>query len=270
MPHNPDDPSDTNHTKIPGLTTLPGQKTTLQIAQDLADSATDDIVEAGKEFYFSNTRGGYGGGAGSLPEPIMIGGEGLDAEIYRILGNEQMRDQVAKNLYRDRSIYNTAGMDSDSTVVTGIISSIEKYKQSDDYNKVAWLDWLDNRAKSGRALPSEDERGGRYTGPVRSIDSTVMDDRDVEITLNDFATDMLGRNLTNKELKKYSSRFKKQDALPQVSLRTPNGPGQVTSVTQERQSRDSIVQDILQENPDYAKNVINTDVLDMFKRRLGI
>ena len=84
MPHNPDDPSDTNHTKIPGLTTLPGQKTTLQIAQDLADSATNDIVEAGKEFYFSNTRGGYGGGAGSLPEPIMIGGEGLDLSLIHI------------------------------------------------------------------------------------------------------------------------------------------------------------------------------------------
>tara|TARA_R110000868_G_scaffold21605_2_gene89374 strand:+ start:462 stop:755 length:294 start_codon:yes stop_codon:yes gene_type:complete len=97
-----------------------------------------------------------------------------------------------------------------------------------------------------------------------------MDDRDVEITLNEFATEMLGRNLTDKELNKYSKKFKKQDALPQVSLRTPNGPGQVTSVTQERKSRESIVQDIIQKNPDYAKNVINTDVLDMFKKRLGI
>ena len=156
------------------------------------------------------------------------------------------------------------------------MNAVVAYNASETKGDLSLTEWIGLRAsESKRGEPPWNPDGspkesGAYTGPVRTIDSTVMDDRDVEITLNDFATDMLGRNLTNKELKKYSSKFKKQDALPQVSLRTPNGPGQVTSVTQERQSRNSIVQDILQENPDYAKNVINTDVLDMFKRRLGI
>ena len=127
MAHNPNDPSDTNHTSIPGIVELPGQAATeLQIAADLVGKGTAAVVEAGKEFYFSNTRGGYGGGVALLPEPVMVGSEGIEAEIYRILGNEQMRDKIAKNLYRDRSIYNAAGMESDTTVSTGILSSIEK------------------------------------------------------------------------------------------------------------------------------------------------
>mgnify|MGYP006401351913 CR=1 FL=1 len=264
MPHNPNDPSDTNHKTS-------GSGGPLADAEAAVAAATDGVAASGGSLYFSNTRGQYSAGRGFLPEKITFNDAQFEEEIYRILGDDQMRRDFAEDLYRDRSIYNAAGMDTDSTVINGLLASVKKYKASSDSGKVAYVDWLAKRAANGRPAPKEDNGGGGgYSGPVQSISSSVMDDRDVEITLNEFATEMLGRNLTDKELNKYSKKFKKQDALPQVSLRTPNGPGQVTSVTQERKSRESIVQDIIQKNPDYAKNVINTDVLDMFKKRLGI
>jgi hypothetical protein len=117
----------------------------------------------------------------------------------------------------------------------------------------------------------KDKKGSSaYTGPVQTNTISTMDDRDVEITLNEFATEMLGRNLTKKELNKYSNKFKKQDSQAQTNLRVPNGPAQVTSATQEKVTRETIAKDIVRENPDYAKNVINTDVLEMFANRLGL
>ena len=157
------------------------------------------------------------------------------------------------------------------------MNAVLAYNASETKGDLSLTDWIGLRAsESKRGEPpwnpdgSPKESGGGYTGPVRTISSSVMDDRDVEVTLNELATDMLGRNLTKKELNKYSQRFKKQDALPQVNVRTPNGPGQVTSVTQESQTRESIGEDILRSNDDYVTNTINTDVMDIMAQRLGL
>ena len=160
--------------------------------------------------------------------------------------------------------------DSDYESRSGEESAFEgllKDAQAGNGNAMALLD---NAFGAGGLGGNGGKGGGAYTGPVTTNTISTLSKRDVEVTLNDFAIEMLGRNLTKQELKKYSSKFEKQDLQAQVNVRTPNGPSQLTSVTKEKQSRESIVQDILQENPDYAKNVINTDVLDMFKKRLGI
>ena len=205
----------------------------------------------------------------------------LQSQILRIYENPKMREELAESLYlagyaNDSRVWNTA-----TFFQTAVNSMIASYNSSDEgiQKSDSALSWVRKKAdKSKKDLPpgfggGEDGGGGSgggYAGPVQSTFSTVMDDRDVEVTLNEFATDMLGRNLTQEELKKYSNKFKKQDALPQVNVRTPNGPAQVTSQTQERVTRDTIAKDILRENPDYAKNVINTDVLEMFANRLGL
>jgi len=121
--------------------------------------------------------------------------------------------------------------------------------------------------------PDAKKSGGSkaYTGPVQSNVSSIMADEDIPRTLNEFATEMLGRNLTKKEMNKYTKKFKKQDREnEQISLRTPNGPAQSSTVTQEKVTRDTIARNIMQENPAYADQTINTDVLDIFAKRLGI
>ena len=203
----------------------------------------------------------------------------LQSQVLRIYEDPKKRKQLAEDLYlagyaNDTRVWSTATFfqSSFNNMIASYNSSDEGIKKSE-----AALSWVRKKADiSERDLPpgfggGEDGGGGSgYSGPVQSISSSVMDDRDVEVTLNEFATEMLGRNLTKKELNKYSNKFKKQDALPQVNVRTPNGPAQVTSQTQERVTRDTIAKDILRENPDYAKNVINTDVLEMFANRLGL
>jgi len=153
-----------------------------------------------------------------------------------------------------------------------LLNSVAKYKASSDSGKISYLDWLAGRAAVGREAPDLDGGGGSggYSGPVTTNTISTLSKRDVEVTLNDFATDMLGRNLTEQELKKYSKKFQKEDLQAQVNVRTPNGPSQVTSVTKEKPTRETMAMDIIRSNEDYATNTINTDVMDIMAKRLGL
>lgn len=111
---------------------------------------------------------------------------------------------------------------------------------------------------------------GAYTGPRTTTSVSVTAKEDVKRTLNSFAVDMLGRNLTDKELRKYTAEYREQErGAPRVTTTTPQGPAATTSVTEETVSRETIARNILQDNPMFADNVIKTDVLDMFFNRLG-
>jgi len=111
---------------------------------------------------------------------------------------------------------------------------------------------------------------GAYTGPRTTTSVSVTAKEDVKRTLNSFAVDMLGRNLTDEELRKYTAEYREQErGAPRVTTTTPQGPAATTSVTEETVSRETIARNILQDNPMFADNVIKTDVLDMFFNRLG-
>ena len=245
----------------------------LAILQALKDDAISGVVEKGQGFYYRDTPGQYVGSGLSPSQKIILNDEQFGFEIQRILGDESIRRDLAVDLYRDRSIYNAAGMETDSTVASGLLNSVAKYKASENFGKVSYLDWLADRASRGRPAPGEDGSGGSgggYSGPVTTNTISTLSKRDVEVTLNEFATEMLGRNLTKQELKKYSSKFEKQDLQAQVNVRTPNGPSQLTSVTKEKPTRENMAMDIIRSNKDYATNTINTDVMDIMAQRLGL
>jgi hypothetical protein len=119
-------------------------------------------------------------------------------------------------------------------------------------------------------LPEAGPSGpGAYTGPRTTASVSVTAKEDVERTLNTFAVDMLGRGLTDEELKKYTAQYREQEmASPQVTT-TQSGGAATTSTTEQTVSRETIAQNILRDNPMFADNVIKTDVLDMFFNRLG-
>ena len=151
---------------------------------------------------------------------------------------------------------------------TGSLAAWEELVTTAGVSDKDVLDLLYNPTYGGNG--DGDGDGKKYTGPVQTNTISTMDDRDVEITLNEFATEMLGRNLTKKELDKYSNKFKKQDLQAQTNLRVPNGPGEVTSMTQEKPSRENMAKDIVRSNDDYVTNTINTDVYEIMARRLGL
>lgn len=248
-------------------------KKALDNANALRDDAISGVVEEGQGFYYRDTPGQYSAGVGVLPKKIILSDEEFDIEIQRILGDDTKRRDLAVDLYRDRSITNASSIDTDSGVAGGLLNSVAKYKASSGSGRVSYLDWLADRASRGRPAPGEDGSGGSgggYSGPVTTNTISTLSKRDVEVTLNDFATEMLGRNLTKQELKKYSSKFEKQDLQAQVNVRTPNGPSQLTSVTKEKPTRENMAMDIVRSNEDYATNTINTDVMDIMAQRLGL
>lgn len=104
---------------------------------------------------------------------------------------------------------------------------------------------------------------GGYSGPVTT--NALMDEQSAEMLLNGLATDMLGRNLTKKELAKYTAQFRQQELEnPTVTTSTQSSQTSVQGMADE-----DIARTILQDNPAFADNVLKTDVLDMFFNRIG-
>ena len=262
---------------LPGQPILPGQKTPQQFLDAAAQKAADavnKVVGTTGGFYYRDTPGQYSAGVGVLPQKVLLSDEQFEYEIQRILGDETLRRDLAIDLYRDRSITNASSINTDSGVASGLLNSVAKYKASADSGNISYLDWLAGRAAVGREAPDLEGSGGRgaggYSGPVTTNTISTLSKRDVEVTLNDFATEMLGRNLTEQELKKYSKKFQKQDLQDQVNVRTPSGQSQLTSVTKEKPTRETMAMDIIRGNEDYATNTINTDVMDIMAKRLGL
>lgn len=114
----------------------------------------------------------------------------------------------------------------------------------------------------GEPARTGSSRGG-YSGPVTT--NALMDEQSAEMLLNGLATDMLGRNLTRKELSKYTAQFRQQEmANPTVTTSTQSSQTSVQGMADE-----DIARTILQDNPAFADNVLKTDVLDMFFNRIG-
>lgn len=265
--------------RVSGSGTSAAQKEITTFVQSAAESE-EAALEQGPGFTWFNSNpmevAGYTGEP-RIPEgqrKNIYSDAELPSQVIRIFNDPVKRKAFAFDLYMAGHASDTRVFDTQSSFILAADNMLRAYNSDDagilgSQNALSWL--ADRADESDREPPNIDGTGGgAYSGPVRTVTSSVMDDRDVEVTLNELATDMLGRNLTKKELNKYSQRFKKQDALPQVNVRTPNGPGQVTSVTQESQTRESIGQDILRSNDDYVTNTINTDVMDIMAQRLGL
>ena len=231
--------------------------------QALKDDAISGVVEKGQGFYYRDTPGQYVGSGLSPSQKIILNDEQFGFEIQRILGDESIRRDLAVDLYRDRSIYNAAGMETDSTVASGLLNSVAKYKASEDFGKVSYLDWLADRASRGRPAPGEDGSGGRYSGPVTTTSTTITDENTAEALLDKYARDLLGRGLTKKETQKYIKDFNKAEAgAPQVT--TSAGTGAVrTSTTETAASKEELLREVVSKNPDFAKYQVDTTIMDM-------
>lgn len=218
-------------------------------------------------------REGYGAGGFSEIDTTLSWEEATkQLNFIRSAAKSPNATKAEKNIYATFTKNLKKYSDSNYKSRAGEEKSFEgllKDAQSGNGNAMALL----NNAFGEGGLSGDDGGGGAgsaYSGPVQTSTISTMDDRDVEITLNEFATEMLGRNLTKKELDKYSNKFKKQDLQAQTNLRVSNGPGEVTSMTQEKPSRENMAKDIVRSNDDYVTNTINTDVYEIMARRLGL
>ena len=260
---------------LPGQQTLPGQPTPLEKAQKLAEDATNKVAQQGQGFYYRDTPGQYVGSALSPSQKVILDDEQFDSEIQRILGDESIRKDLAVDLYRDRSIYNAAGMETDSTVANGLLNSVAKYKASEDSGKVSYLDWLADRASRGRPAPGEDggngggggssRGGGGYSGPTSSV--TLMNERDLRSTADAVASTVVGRGISDDEFKKILKKVRTAErANPSIS--TPGVGSNVTQQGLSAEGRQDIIREALMKGPeaeDYSKA---TTMMNIFNQAL--
>lgn len=120
--------------------------------------------------------------------------------------------------------------------------------------------------QSGRLPYAATGPGGPGSGGPRTTSSvSYMDQGSAEMLLNKLATDKLGRNLTDEELKQYTADFRKQESKNPTMTTSSSG----SSVTEQGMADTDIANKILMKNPAFADNVLKTDVVDMFFNRIG-
>lgn len=173
--------------------------------------------------------------------------------------------------------------DASKATLNGMVAALRRYTGSELGTRGAledaWNDAVKDASRSGVSVfallggqtslgeDDDDAAGGSrrsaYSGPVTT--NALMDEQSAEMLLNGLATDMLGRNLTKKELAKYTAQFRKEElANPTVTTSTPS-----SQVSQQGMSDEEIARSILQDDPDFTDNVLKTDVVDMFFSRIG-
>ena len=144
-------------------------------------------------------------------------------------------------------------------VAAGLGNAIDVYQayaeDGGTMNFTQWLDWY-----SGS---SEEAGGGAYRGPVTTTSVTLTDETTAEALLDNFARDLLGRGLTEKETNKYLRQFRTAEMeAPQVTTST-RGRGTAMQVTETAASKEELLRQIVSSNPDYQKFQIDTTIMDM-------
>lgn len=206
--------------------------------------------------------------------------DGKSLALRKFFDDEENRADFAEDLYMVGSISNDYALNYSSAMYQGATEALEQYKASPMYlnDSGSFKDWVESSANSARASGKELPDGwgesgggsGRYTGPVTTRSLSNVSSEDLRTSLNSFATDMLGRNLTEKELKKYAKQYKSVEKTNFTeTTRTPRGDSLVESVTKSPIDTGIIIRDTLRDSPSFTENVMRTDVLDMFANRLG-
>lgn len=109
-------------------------------------------------------------------------------------------------------------------------------------------------------------RGGSgSSGPRTTTSASVTDATTAEALLNKVATDLIGRNLTANEIKKYTQQF---NALEQKNPAVSVSDGAGSSVTTSAPDKAELLRQVVSKNPDYMKFQVDTTVMDMFLDRI--
>lgn len=103
--------------------------------------------------------------------------------------------------------------------------------------------------------------GGDGSGLPRTRTSvSITSPEDAEFLVQEAARDMIGRSLTQQEVDKYVSRYRKRER--EAVTTTTTSPG--GTVTEQGVSKETILRDLMQSNPDFGRYQIDTGFMDLF------
>ena len=105
--------------------------------------------------------------------------------------------------------------------------------------------------------------GGGYSGPVTSTSVQLSSASDAELLVDQALTNYLGRQADEGEREKFWELLKKgQRANPTVSVTTPNGPGEQSSVTTGGFNEQQAATEFALSQKDSAEYMANTQYMD--------
>ena len=96
-----------------------------------------------------------------------------------------------------------------------------------------------------------------YTGPVSTVD--LANETTAYTLLNTAARDMIGRDLTEDEVRKYTQQLN-QIEMQSARTATPQGPGM--TVYSGGVNRDEVVRQLISDNPEFAGYQLNHQIMD--------
>lgn len=143
----------------------------------------------------------------------------------------------------------------------------QAYTKQAGPNAMGFYDWLGSYQMPG-GLPQKQGATG-YRGPTTTTSVTLTDEDTAAALLNQAATDLIGRNLTDDEIAKYTSQFNKMERQnPQVTTSTNNRAGTATSTTKTGMDKNEMLRQIITKNPDFARYQIDSTAMDWFVKQI--
>lgn len=182
----------------------------------------------------------------------------LDFEQLRVLnpaGYRRIVDQLRNaGLISSRVTSPTAIADVYRTVLEASAQTVEMGQPQTPEDLLGQL-------STGQAAV-EETGGGRvgaaaYTGPVSTVD--LANETTAYTLLNTAARDMIGRDLTEDEVRKYTKQLN-QIEMQSARTATPQGPGM--TVYSGGVDRDEVVRQLISDNPEFAGYQLNHQIMD--------
>jgi len=174
-----------------------------------------------------------------------------DPDGYRRIVNQMRRSGViGENVVSDVSIaeaYETVLKASADLAEQGVFRSPELLMQQLEEGGAV----IDTETPDGRIGPAA------YTGPTSTVD--MSNETTAYTLLNTAARDMIGRDLTPEEVRKYTQELNRIE-MQSARTATPMGPGM--TVYSGGIDRNEVVRQLISDNPEFAGYQLNHEIMD--------
>jgi hypothetical protein len=114
------------------------------------------------------------------------------------------------------------------------------------------------QASLGKGAAAAGDGVGGYAGPRYTVE--LSSDTQAYTLLNDMARDLIGRDLSEQEIKKYTEKLRRKEA---ESPRVATPQGQAGTVYSGGIDRDEVVRSLISEHPEYAGYQLNHQIMDV-------
>lgn len=210
--------------------------------------------------------GGYDTGAGlptgatgkrnarlsQLQQEVMAAGAMRTPE-YKYYENALIRGKFMSKSYAGKPEFAAKGLEFAAKLYQAYA------KKGGDKSFTNWFD------EYTRSAPKDDDEGGRYRGPVASV--TMANEDDLRRTADALGSELLGRAVSDDEFKKVLKKVRGAE-MDQPTVTTSTRGATKTESGISAEGRQSIMRDMLAQNPESQDYLKATKFMDMFNEWL--